>query len=30
VFLLYHNRDYVPEKMRLFKEFIKKEYGLRA
>jgi DNA-binding transcriptional LysR family regulator len=27
VFLLYHNRDYMPEKMRLFKEFIKKEYS---
>lgn len=27
VFLLYHNRDYIPEKMRLFKEFIKEEYS---
>ncbi len=27
VFLLYHNRDYMPEKMRLFKEFIKQEYS---
>jgi len=27
VFFLYHNRDYMPEKMRLFKEFIKQEYS---
>jgi len=27
VHLLYHNRDYMPEKMRLFKEFIKQEYS---
>ncbi len=27
VFLLYHNRDYIPEKMRLFKAFIKQEYS---
>jgi DNA-binding transcriptional LysR family regulator len=27
VFLLYHNRDYTPEKVRLFKDFIKQEYS---
>ena len=26
VFLLYHKRDYMPEKMRLFREFIKQQY----
>ena len=28
VFLLHHERDYIPKKMRLFRQFIKQEYSL--